>query len=1198
MRKVLAFVLTAIMILSAVFPVSAVSVKYSENGQYGTTYDYEVVVTQGFEEDSSSATQGGGGSGTAARRTEAQGAVVRTGLYSLTLYDIIGKARALRIPNIFPNISVDKKYRVSFWFYARSEDFVPDDPESSDPPSVKIVPAAYNPGNVNSVKPLGTCDIVLDTWNEIVVEYTVTSDGQSGLQFSHSSSSNGYVKNFYIDDLVIEEWTLVPNIVSWLSYQDMESITSGDNPNADAVAAGGAIVNFADTAYNHTPEGKKSVRIRNRDNPYKGVKFYNMFNQATKTEIAGAVGWEAFRREDVGRRFLIEAWVYAPKAQGARFGSDLATLIDESTLDELYPDSKPLVSIGMFAPGGFKYATSPYGSREHHYIDWNTWTKITFIHEVKDDNIDNGQTPSENTLVNAIRIDSAGADDRDVLYPDYLYVDDLTVTELERSTPAEPFIVTDMQIEGDIEANSTITVTKTIENVTLEDVDAVMLLAVYGPDGNMLDVSIGERVTLSRLQPTPVSAELTLGSDFSLADGYYIKILIWEDLSNIKPILPADTIDHTTNPLARTIKPAPFGLPISVAEAKQERRSVPVSDIKGQSYDELIFYEKEFDDNNEWKILDQIFNTLPDGRTVFNNDKFMASYVHGTKFGQASKISVSDMPFPEAWRIVVNQIPPGNPWDFQIEPSDLNEGTDYKDGDAMLLILYMRTISAEAGKGKIQCIVEQNVAPNSKALSAYASVIEGEGWRKIYMPFTAKAGYSRVRIRLGYAVQTIEIGGFEIINYEDKVAVEELPQSSIMEFYDGKTVFIKDEQWRKDAWERIEQIRKGDITVIVKDAAGNPVSGARVNISMYEHEFQWGSMLNFNNVNVSKPENINKYKVAASILFNGGVLENALKWNEYEKSGGASRARMQIDTAKALNIKYLRGHTLMWDRAFPNGWVSNTSIPQDVYELFVADDKEGLDQRIRNHILRITGEFDGELREWDVLNEALGNKAIRTKYGNEVVKDWFDWAREGSPTAKLYINETGITGVNQERMDEFKMLLDDMVEAGVDFDGIGIQGHFGNKIVHPMDFYNALTQLAEYGKEMKVTEFDVGLAVGLMDREYEASFMRDIMIVAFSLENVNGFFIWGFWSGFHWLHNAPIFNEDWTLKESGRQYIDLVYNKWWTRENGYTDADGKYSIRGYYGDYDISVVTPDGKIKTVEAQCYKNRENTIIITMD
>jgi GH35 family endo-1,4-beta-xylanase len=288
----------------------------------------------------------------------------------------------------------------------------------------------------------------------------------------------------------------------------------------------------------------------------------------------------------------------------------------------------------------------------------------------------------------------------------------------------------------------------------------------------------------------------------------------------------------------------------------------------------------------------------------------------------------------------------------------------------------------------------------------------------------------------------------------------------------------------------------------------------------------------------------------------------------------------------------------MWDRAFPAGWQDNSSIPKNVYNFLQSNNKAALDAAVKAHFAKITGDYRGQMADWDVVNELLNNHAIRDKYGDGVLVDWFKWAREGAGSgAKLFINETGLTGNNQTPVNNFKKVLNYMRDNKVDFDGIGIQSHFGNDRISPESFYDMLEQFKEYGKLLKVTEFDMGYNISANDREYESGFTRDILIAAFSQENMNGFLMWGFFTGDHWLNNAPVFDANFGLKESGKQYIDLVYNKWWTRESGTTGADGAYSVRGYYGDYDITV-SANGKTQTVEARCYKGQDNIITVVLE
>ena len=126
-----------------------------------------------------------------------------------------------------------------------------------------------------------------------------------------------------------------------------------------------------------------------------------------------------------------------------------------------------------------------------------------------------------------------------------------------------------------------------------------------------------------------------------------------------------------------------------------------------------------------------------------------------------------------------------------------------------------------------------------------------------------------------------------------------------------------------------------------------------------------------------------------------------------------------------------------------------------------------------------------------------------------------------------------------------------------------------------------------------ITEYDESIK----NPELEASFMRDILILSFSYENIDGFLMWGFNDSSHWKSNAPIYYEDWTLKESGRQYIDLVYNKWWTRESGNTNALGRFDFRGFYGDYVIKCES-NGKTVNKVVKISKDTDNVIEITLN
>ena len=130
-----------------------------------------------------------------------------------------------------------------------------------------------------------------------------------------------------------------------------------------------------------------------------------------------------------------------------------------------------------------------------------------------------------------------------------------------------------------------------------------------------------------------------------------------------------------------------------------------------------------------------------------------------------------------------------------------------------------------------------------------------------------------------------------------------------------------------------------------------------------------------------------------------------------------------------------------------------------------------------------------------------------------------------------------------------------------------------------------LDYFSEFRLPIKLTEFDLKTR----DEELEADYMRDVMTVFFSHPQGAGFLMWGFWNGSHWKFAAPIFRKDWSLKPAGETYQKLLFDTWNTKLDGNTGADGGFTGRGFYGQYDVEAevggktlrgtfhLSPDGK---------------------
>lgn len=585
-----------------------------------------------------------------------------------------------------------------------------------------------------------------------------------------------------------------------------------------------------------------------------------------------------------------------------------------------------------------------------------------------------------------------------------------------------------------------------------------------------------------------------------------------------------------------------------------ERKSRPTEFSAGSSYDEIIYYGGTKESNEEKiKKLPQGVRIMDESCVIENISDLRA------ELGEAFVVDVDDMtmPFDRAVSITVKKVPTTS-YEFQITLGESALVGKTEPGNILLVHLYARSVN-EGESGRMELIIEKDGTNGdySKLLKHYVDF--GNEWTEIFAPVEFKNGYTSVNLRFGFKLQNIEIGGFEIVDYGNDVRYEDMPVSE-----SGNS---SDAAWREEALERIDELRKGDVKVVVTDSNGNPISGAKTEIEMYEHEFEWGTAVSSGGL--SNPKMLD----AVGSLFNAAVLENELKWSMYEQN--TQRPINMIKKLNELGIYTVRGHCLVWDR---NRRTNDTSVPEDLPTLY--NDKDKLFDRIESHIFEIMGNMDGYITEWDVLNEACNNTTMQNIYGRELIKEWFAIARDTGIDADLYYNDF-------KTNDELFALLDKMEQMGVDYDGIGVQSHYsGNTTVTDID--NFYKKLSSYGKKLKVTEYDFQTD----DPIRQAEFTRDLMILTFSYDAFEGFYLWGIKGGDG--NRYVCYDNSWNPRPALEQMQDLIYNKWMTRDSGRTDANGVAEFEGFYGSYKISVIA-NGVKKTVLVDCHKGSDNTILI---
>jgi endo-1,4-beta-xylanase len=222
--------------------------------------------------------------------------------------------------------------------------------------------------------------------------------------------------------------------------------------------------------------------------------------------------------------------------------------------------------------------------------------------------------------------------------------------------------------------------------------------------------------------------------------------------------------------------------------------------------------------------------------------------------------------------------------------------------------------------------------------------------------------------------------------------------------------------------------------------------------------------------------------------------------------------------------------------------------------------------RIDSHLVDILGATKGQLVDWDVINEPSANKNLSNVLGEDEMAAQLKRVKQLEPTARLFLNDYGNLGEGNLDV-EFKRIIARMIALRAPLEGIGLQAHFGTQLTPPTDLFARLTDFGKFGLPLAITEFDVNVNNDALQADY----LRDFMTVAFSSPNVNGFLMWGFWEGSHWIPNAALYRQDWSIKPNGQAYKDLLFKRWWTKASGLSNVNGQYSTRGFLGNYKVTV---------------------------
>ena len=375
---------------------------------------------------------------------------------------------------------------------------------------------------------------------------------------------------------------------------------------------------------------------------------------------------------------------------------------------------------------------------------------------------------------------------------------------------------------------------------------------------------------------------------------------------------------------------------------------------------------------------------------------------------------------------------------------------------------------------------------------------------------------------------------------------------------------------------------KADIVLMSKD--GKPFAGQKIKVEQTSHDFLFGcgafDAVRYTFVEDEKKKAEIKDRLDKwTALFNYGTLP--FYWGNYEREEGKTSEKELREAATYLTSRgvKVKGHPLCWHTVCAD-WLLKYSNEEILKRQLARIDRE------------VAG-FAGLVDMWDVINEVV-IMPVFDKYDNAVtrlcndlgrvglVKAVFEEARKNNPSATLLINDFNTSPA-------YEKLLDELLEAGVVPDAIGIQSHQHQGYWGLEKLNNVLERFSRFGLPIHFTENTLisgdimpAYIEDLNDwqvdewpstpegEERQAKEMTEMYSVLFSHPLVKAITTWDFTDDC-WLH-APsgVVHSDGTIKPSYNALMDLIHGKWQTSLELKTDADGRIVFEGFKGSYKLT----------------------------
>ena len=424
----------------------------------------------------------------------------------------------------------------------------------------------------------------------------------------------------------------------------------------------------------------------------------------------------------------------------------------------------------------------------------------------------------------------------------------------------------------------------------------------------------------------------------------------------------------------------------------------------------------------------------------------------------------------------------------------------------------------------------------------------------------------------------------------------------------------------------IERYRKGNARITVTDNLGNPVKNAKIKVKQKSHEFRFGANI-FMLDELESDEKNEAYKKAFADVFNMATLP--FYWDALEPTRNAPRYEKDspkvyrrpspdlcIEFCKEHGIEP-REHALAYEAFFPK-WLYNASTDE-------------IKRELERRYAEISERYADKIHTIEVTNEMNWEKGKTEFYDNPDYVRWcFDLAEKYFPNNQLVINETtgNSWGARSRATDMYYAYIEANMLKGARIDAIGMQYHLFQRredeyertrlTLNPERLYKNMDLYSNFGKPLQITEVTVpAYSRESEDEEIQAQIIEKLYSIWFSHPSVEQIIYWNLVDGYAHLwdpdpqkikesqgdmtigenyYYGGLLRFDLSPKPAYFKIKELIKERWHTECELVTDENGNSEFRGFYGDYDVEILTRDSiESKTVSVK--KNSENNFTIAI-